>query len=800
MLINSKRSFDELGLAEIAQRFRRERLLTVPATEIALKHLGRPLPNAVLLGGFAALSGLITLEAVAHAIRAKFAGKVGREQRRRGDRGATTSSAASWRSSPMLKQTEGSHAVAEAVALCRPDVICAYPISPQTHIVEGLGELVKSGALAPCEFINVESEFAAMSVAIGSSAAGARTYTATASQGLLFMAEAVYNASGLGLPIVMTVANRAIGAPINIWNDHSDSMSQRDSGWLQLFAETNQEALDLHIQAFRLAEELSMPVMVCMDGFILTHAYERVDIPEQAEVDAFLPPYEPRQVLDPADPVSIGAMVGPEAFMEVRYLAHAKQISALERIPRIAAEFEERFGRNSGGLVRGYRCEDAETIVVALGSVIGTLKDTIDALRDERRQGRRARHPVVPSVPARRGARGAAGRRARRRAREELLRRPRRRRLDRCPPRPLGPAAARLHGRRRPRRTRDHQGVARAHAARGDRRPAGAAHLPRPRLAHRQPPARARGADAPQRADRREPAARRRSRSQRRWRDMNQAVKFYQTGTFTVGNRLLAPEQRTVQASIERNNSLNSGHRACQGCGEALGARYAIDAAMRATGNQLIAANATGCLEVFSTPYPESSWQLPWIHSLFGNAAAVGTGIAAALKVKALKAGQAQSNVRVIAQGGDGGTTDIGFGCLSGMFERNDDVLYICYDNEAYMNTGVQRSSATPPAARTATTMAVGDAAGRRIRQGQERAADRDGARDPLRRHGDRRRPARPRGQGRARDERCTARATCTSSCPARSAGARRATTRSGSPGWRARPASSRCSRPSTAR
>ena len=283
----------------------------------------------------------------------------------------------------MLKQTEGSHAVAEAVALCRPDVICAYPISPQTHIVEGLGELVKDGSLAPCEFINVESEFAAMSVAIGSSAAGARTYTATASQGLLFMAEAVYNASGLGLPIVMTVANRAIGAPINIWNDHSDSMSQRDSGWLQLFAETNQEALDLHIQAFKLAEELSMPVMVCMDGFILTHAYERVDMPEQAEVDAFLPPYEPRQVLDPAEPVSIGAMVGPEAFMEVRYLAHAKQLSALERIPRIAEEFEARFGRKSGGLVRGYRCDDAKTIVVALGSVIGTLKETVDALRDD---------------------------------------------------------------------------------------------------------------------------------------------------------------------------------------------------------------------------------------------------------------------------------------------------------------------------------------------------------------------------------------------------------------------------------
>jgi pyruvate ferredoxin oxidoreductase alpha subunit len=282
----------------------------------------------------------------------------------------------------MLKQIEGSQAVAEAVALCRPEVICAYPISPQTHIVEGLGHLVKDGTLAPCEFVNVESEFAAMSVAIGASAAGARAYTATASQGLLYMVEAVYNASGLGLPIVMTVANRAIGAPINIWNDHSDSMSQRDCGWIQLFAESNQEALDLHIQAFKLGEELSLPVMVCMDGFILTHAYERVDMPTQAEVDAFLPVYEPRQVLDPAQPVSMGAMVGPEAFMEVRYLAHAKQTMALERIPQIADEFEERFGRASGGLARPYRCEDADTIVVALGSVLGTLKDTIDDMRN----------------------------------------------------------------------------------------------------------------------------------------------------------------------------------------------------------------------------------------------------------------------------------------------------------------------------------------------------------------------------------------------------------------------------------
>jgi len=283
----------------------------------------------------------------------------------------------------VLRQVEGSRAVAEAVAMCRPEVICAYPISPQTHIVENLSQIVKAGELAPCEFVNVESEFAAMSVAIGASATGARAYTATASQGLLYMVEALFNASGLGLPIVMTVANRAIGAPINIWNDHSDSMSQRDCGWIQLYAETNQEALDLHIQAFRLAEELSTPVMVCMDGFILTHAVERIDIPAQEQVDAFLPAYVPRQVLDPDEPISIGAMVGPEAFMEVKYLAHAKQMQALELIPEIAADFKQAFGRNSGGLIHGYRNEDAETIVVALGSVLGTIQDTIDELRED---------------------------------------------------------------------------------------------------------------------------------------------------------------------------------------------------------------------------------------------------------------------------------------------------------------------------------------------------------------------------------------------------------------------------------
>ncbi len=402
LLINSARPVAELGIGEFTGKLRPGAVLTVPATELAQQHVGRPVPNAALLGGFAALSGAVSIESVVAAISDRFGGQIGAgnvaaasaayasvvSQRgqpapsRAGDRRTGTRHGAIRLSSGgRIGQIEGSRGVADAVALCRPEVICAYPISPQTHIVEALAAKVKSGELAPCEFINVESEFAAMSVAIGASAAGARAYTATASQGLLYMAEALYNASGLGLPIVMTVANRAIGAPINIWNDHSDAMSQRDCGWIQLYAETNQEALDLHIQAFRLAEEVSLPVMVCMDGFVLTHAHERLEVPSQEQVDRFLPGYEPRQVLDPDDPVSIGAMVGPEAFTEVRYLAHARQGQALELIPAVAAAFAGEFGRDSGGLVRHYRTQDADTIVVALGSVLGTIKDTIDELR-----------------------------------------------------------------------------------------------------------------------------------------------------------------------------------------------------------------------------------------------------------------------------------------------------------------------------------------------------------------------------------------------------------------------------------
>ncbi len=281
----------------------------------------------------------------------------------------------------MLVEVEGSQAVADVIVGAAPDVVCAYPITPQTHIVEGVGRAVRSGALH-AEFINVESEFAALSVLIGASAAGARTYTATASQGLLFMMEAVYNAGGLGLPIVMTLANRAVGAPINIWNDQSDAMAARDAGWIQLFAESNQDAVDLHIQAFRIAEQCSLPVMVCMDGFVLTHAVERIDLPAREEVAAFLPRIPPRQLLAAADPITIGAMVGPEAFTEVRVQAHEAMRSACTTIETVQSEFRTAFGRNAGGLLAPYHLDDAETVVVGMGSVLGTMKDVVDRRRE----------------------------------------------------------------------------------------------------------------------------------------------------------------------------------------------------------------------------------------------------------------------------------------------------------------------------------------------------------------------------------------------------------------------------------
>lgn len=277
---------------------------------------------------------------------------------------------------------EGSQAVAETVGLCRPKVVCAYPITPQTHIVERLARIITDGRL-DAAYVLADSEFSAASIVEGASATGARSYTATSSQGLLLMTEVMFNIAGMRLPVVMTCANRAVSAPINIWNDQQDSMSLRDCGWIQMYAEDVQEACDMHVQAFAIAERTNIPVMVCMDGFILTHATEPVDLPEAAQVDAWLPPFEPKFYLTTKDPVTLGAMAGPDAYMEIRMLLHRSMEQAAGVIESEAERFEKAFERRQGGVLDVYRAKDAEVLLVSMGSLLGTMKDAVDELREE---------------------------------------------------------------------------------------------------------------------------------------------------------------------------------------------------------------------------------------------------------------------------------------------------------------------------------------------------------------------------------------------------------------------------------
>lgn len=279
---------------------------------------------------------------------------------------------------------EGSYAVAHAAAICRPDVISAYPITPQTHIVEDLSQFVADGVI-DSKYINVESEFSALSALVGASAAGARTYSATTSQGLALMHEVVFNMAGMRLPAVMTIVNRSMSAPINIWNDHQDSMAERDSGWIQLYVEDVQELVDTTVQAYLIAEdpEVSLPVMVCMDGFILSHVFEPVDLLDQKAVDEFLPPFKPLRILDPEDPKSFGMFVDPEYYMDFRYLVEQAMDQSRSKIQDAAKSFESAFGRYYGDLIDTYQTDDAEIILVAMGSLVGTLRDVVDDLRSK---------------------------------------------------------------------------------------------------------------------------------------------------------------------------------------------------------------------------------------------------------------------------------------------------------------------------------------------------------------------------------------------------------------------------------
>ncbi|HII06597.1 MAG TPA: pyruvate ferredoxin oxidoreductase [Methanotrichaceae archaeon] len=284
----------------------------------------------------------------------------------------------------MMKVVEGSYAIADAVRCCSPDVVSVYPITPQTHIVEHLSEFVADGKL-DCEYINVDSEFSSISSLIGASVAGARTYTSTTSQGLALMFEVLYNVSGMRLPIVMTTVNRALSAPLSIWNDQQDALGVRDSGWIQIYAENVQEAIDLTPQLYKISEDpkILTPSMSCMDGFILTHVYEPVEFLDEEKVREFLPPFRPEYVLDPKNPKTFGAFTDPSWFTEFKYLQHQAMQRSLKKIEAVSKEFEEIFGRGYGGLIDTYAMEDAEVVLVTMGSIIGTIKEAIDELRSE---------------------------------------------------------------------------------------------------------------------------------------------------------------------------------------------------------------------------------------------------------------------------------------------------------------------------------------------------------------------------------------------------------------------------------
>ncbi|MGB4612066.1 MAG: pyruvate synthase subunit PorA [Methanothermobacter thermautotrophicus] len=283
----------------------------------------------------------------------------------------------------VLKVISANQAVAEAAKLAKPKVIPVYPITPQTSISEYLAKFVADGELK-AEYIRVESEHSAISACVGASGAGVRVFTATSSQGLALMHEIVYAAAGLRNPIVMANANRALSAPLSIWNDQQDSIAERDSGWMQIYVENGQEALDSVLLSYRVSEDrdVLLPSMVCLDGFILTHTVEPVDIPSQEDVDSFLPEFQPQVMLDPDEPMSLGTFTDPDYYMEARYEVEKAMERSRKIIERACREFSEMFGREYG-LVEEYRCEDAEIILVAMGSVCSTLREVIDELRDK---------------------------------------------------------------------------------------------------------------------------------------------------------------------------------------------------------------------------------------------------------------------------------------------------------------------------------------------------------------------------------------------------------------------------------
>ena len=537
----------------------------------------------------------------------------------------------------MKKVIMGNHAVSYGVRASDVKVISAYPITPQTQIVELLSEMCAKGEL-DAKFIAVESEHSALTACVGASAAGVRTFTATSSQGLLLMHEIIHWAVGARLPIVLVNVNRAVGPPWSIWTDQNDSLSQRDTGWLQIYCESNQETQDTIVQAFKIAETVMLPVMVVLDAFFLSHTFEIVDILEPEHVRPFLPPYKPEFKIDVNNPHAFGNLASPGEYFELRYMIEQAMVESRTVVRDVDTEFEKHFGRGYG-VVKPYRCEDAEIHPRHLRH--RRLDRARRHRRDARRgdQDRRPQDQGVQAVPlpgsVRRAFEGEEGRRHRP---EHLVRAPR----DLLPGSEERPLRAdersdlRLY--RGPRRAR--------HDAEGHPR------------------------------DRRQADQRHKTRAR---------------------HQLDRGKDMKATAQIPTSELMTSGHLACQGCGATQAMRFAL----KALGPKTALVIPACCWAVIDGPFPHSSLKVPIFHTAFEAAASTASGVKAGLEMRG------DTETVVMAWAGDGGTFDIGIQALSGAAERNEDIIYCCYDNEAYMNTGIQRSSSTPIGAWTTTTPGI---------------------------------------------------------------------------------------------
>lgn len=536
----------------------------------------------------------------------------------------------------------GDHAVAYGVKLCRPKLIPVYPITPQTPILEKISLLVDEG-ICSAEIMTVESEHTAMAAAMTAAMGGVRVFTATASQGLFYMHEMLHFAASARVPVVMVEVNRSHSLPWAFWADHSDSLSQRDTGWVQLYCETPQEALDLVPISFRLAEAVSLPVMPVFEAVYVSHTYEPVSVPPQELVDAFLPPFPDQFRMDTADPHIFGTCVSPKDFM-----AHRRRWQeAMDRVPAVLTEAFSEWERLTGrpyDLVEAHRTDDADLIIVALGGVAGTVREAVDLLREQGHKVGLVKQRLVRPVPVEQLRRHLAG------ARKVAV-------IDRNLSPGLGgiicqevraalqgvagaPPCAQLH--RRPRRGQHWRG------RRGKDRPAGSDH------------------------GRRQSG---RGLARRREQVMNHAA--------PLSGSLRHFDTDEIDLSLQM---FNPGHTACPGCGEAQGIKFLLNA----LGPKTMMIALPSCLTIIAGNGPNSSFNVPVLNMAFGAGAAAASGLSRALRLRG------EDDVTVCVLAGDGGTYDIGLQALSGAGERNENILYVCLNNEGYMNTGAQKSSASP--------------------------------------------------------------------------------------------------------